>query len=161
MSDTSTDIPATGRQIRSLITAEGELELSLVDVDVPAPTGDQVLVRIEAAPINPSDLGLLFGGADMTAASASGTPDQPVVTATIAPPVLAAMAARVGESMAVGNEGGGVVVATGSSPGVGRGVPVPLPTREHPASRSTASTSRLSPGTRRTVRSPVPAGPAP
>ncbi|MET0909188.1 MAG: zinc-binding dehydrogenase [Ilumatobacteraceae bacterium] len=116
MSDASTAIPASGRQIRSLITADGELELSLVDVDVPTPTGDQVLVRIEAAPINPSDLGLLFGGADMTAASASGTPEQPVVTAPIAPPVLAAMAARVGESMAVGNEGGGVVVAAGSSP---------------------------------------------
>ncbi|MET0663858.1 MAG: NADH oxidase, partial [Ilumatobacteraceae bacterium] len=66
--------------------------------------------------INPSDLGLLFGGADMSAATASGTPERPLVTAPIAPPVLAAMTARVGESMAVGNEGGGVVVAAGSSP---------------------------------------------
>ncbi len=116
MSDTNTAIPATGRQIRSLITADGELHLSLVDVDVPTPTDDQVLVRIEAAPINPSDLGLLFGGADMSAATSSGTADRPVVTAPIAPPVLAAMTGRVGESMAVGNEGGGVVVAAGSSP---------------------------------------------
>ena len=116
MSDASTAVPAIGRQIRSLITTDGELELSLVDVDVPTPTDDQVLVRIDAAPINPSDLGLLFGGADMSAARATGTPDRPVVTAPIAPAVLAAMTARVGESMAVGNEGGGVVVAAGSSP---------------------------------------------
>jgi NADPH:quinone reductase len=116
MSDASTAVPATGRQIRSLITADGELHLSLVDIDVPTPTDDQVLVRIDAAPINPSDLGLLFGGADMSAATASGTPERPVVTAPIAPPVLAAMAGRVGDSMAVGNEGGGVVVAAGSSP---------------------------------------------
>ena len=116
MSDVNTAIPATGRQLRSLITADGELHLSLVDIDVPTPTDDQVLVRIDAAPINPSDLGLLFGGADMSAATASGTPERPVVTAPIAPAVLAAMAGRVGESMAVGNEGGGVVVAAGSSP---------------------------------------------
>ena len=116
MSDASTAIPTTGRQIRSLVTADGDVELSLADVDVPTPTDDQVLVRIEAAPINPSDLGLLFGGADMAAATASGTAERPVVTAPIAPPVLAAMAGRVGESMAVGNEGGGVVIAAGSSP---------------------------------------------
>ena len=116
MSDASTAIPTTGRQIRSLVTAHGDVELSLADVDVPTPTDDQVLVRIEAAPINPSDLGLLFGGADMAAATASGTSERPVVTAPIAPPVLAAMAGRVGESMAVGNEGGGVVIAAGSSP---------------------------------------------
>ncbi len=116
MSDASTAIPTTGRQIRSLVTADGDVELSLADADVPTPTDDQVLVRIEAAPINPSDLGLLFGGADMAAATASGTAERPVVTAPIAPPVLAAMAGRVGESMAVGNEGGGVVIAAGSSP---------------------------------------------
>ncbi|MET0662228.1 MAG: NADH oxidase, partial [Ilumatobacteraceae bacterium] len=94
MSDASTAVPAIGRQIRSLITTDGQLELSLVDVDVPTPSDDQVLVRIDAAPINPSDLGLLFGGADMSAATASGTPERPLVTAPIAPPVLAAMTAR-------------------------------------------------------------------
>ena len=110
------DVPTTCLQLRSLVTADGRLELSLVDIDVPTPRDDPVLVRIDAAPINPSDLGLLFGGADMTAATASGTPERPVVTAPIAPVVMAAMAARVGESMPVGNEGGGVVVAAGSSP---------------------------------------------
>ena len=68
------DFPSSALQLRSLVTADGQLELSLVDVDTPAPRDDQVVVRIEAAPINPSDLGLLFGGADMAAATSSGTP---------------------------------------------------------------------------------------
>ena len=67
------EVPTSALQLRSLVTAAGHLELSLVDVDVPTPRDDQVVVRIDAAPINPSDLGLLFGGADMTAATSSGT----------------------------------------------------------------------------------------
>ena len=116
MSDASTAVPAIGRQIRSLITTDGELELSLVDVDVPTPTDDQVLVRIEAAPINPSDLGLLFGGADMSAATVDGDARPTGRHRTDRAGGAAAMTGRVGESMAVGNEGGGVVVAAGSSP---------------------------------------------
>ncbi len=109
-------IPDTAAQLQSLVTAEGELHLSIAQVAVPQPKEDQVLVQVGAAPINPSDLGLLFGGADMTAAVASGTPDSPIVRAPISPPVLAALAGRVGQSLAVGNEGAGVVVAAGSSP---------------------------------------------
>lgn len=113
--------PSTALQLRSLVSNEGTdgggtLELSLADVDVPQPSEDQVLVRVEAAPINPSDLGLLFGGADMSAATASGTADRPVVSAPISAGALKAMAGRVGESLPVGNEGAGVVVAAGSSP---------------------------------------------
>jgi NADPH2:quinone reductase len=74
-----------------------------------------VVVRIEATPINPSDIGLLFGPADMGAAAFSGTPAQPVVTAPIPARAMPAMAARVGQSMPVGNEGAGVVIATGDS----------------------------------------------
>ncbi len=110
-----TDIPSTALQITSLVTATGTLELSLGDVDVPTPRHDQVLVRVEAAPINPSDLGLLFAAADMSAATASGTSDRPVVTAPISPAVMASLVARVGDSMPVGNEGAGVVVAAGDS----------------------------------------------
>jgi NADPH2:quinone reductase len=107
--------PATALQLQSLVTADGTLELSLATVDVPQPEPDEVVVRVEAAPINPSDLGLLFGTADMSTATASGSPDRPVVTATIPEKLRPAMAPRVGEPMAVGNEGGGVVVAAGSS----------------------------------------------
>ena len=102
-------------QLRSLIKASGELELSLVAVPVPEPGPDEVLIRVEAAPLNPSDLGLLFGAADMSTALGSGTAARPVVTAKVHDGLMKAMAARVGVSMPVGNEGAGVVVAAGSS----------------------------------------------
>lgn len=111
----STDSSA-GLQIRSTIKPEGVVELSLVSVETPAPGSDEVVVRIEGTPLNPSDLGLLFGGADMTKAEASGTADSPVVTAPIAPAVMKAMAGRVGDSLPVGNEGAGVVIQAGASP---------------------------------------------
>ena len=111
-----TDIPATALQIRSLITADRTLELSLDTFDVPTPRDDQVVVRVEAAPINPSDLGLLFGAADMREATAAGTAERPIVTAPVPDGAMAAMSARVGQSLPVGNEGAGVVVAAGSSP---------------------------------------------
>jgi NADPH:quinone reductase-like Zn-dependent oxidoreductase len=107
--------PDTALQLRSLIKASGELELSLARVPVPEPGPDEVLVRIEATPINPSDLGLLVGAADMSTAKASGAGDQAVVTATVPAPFMRAMAGRVDESMPVGNEGAGVVVEAGSS----------------------------------------------
>jgi NADPH2:quinone reductase len=110
------DIPATFRQIRSLVTADGELQLSIATVDTPQPGEHEVLVRMEAAPINPSDLGLLLAAADVTRATSTGPADSPVVTAPIAPQVMPGLAARVGESMPVGNEGCGVVVAAGSAP---------------------------------------------
>jgi NADPH2:quinone reductase len=102
-------------ELRSLVTRSSTLELSLMDVDVPAPAADEVLVRIEAAPINPSDLGLLFGPADMAAAVASGSATRPVVSAPIAAAAMPSQAARVDLSMPVGNEGAGTVIAAGSS----------------------------------------------
>lgn len=108
-------MPDTGLQLRSLVTEEGKLELFLVDVDIPEPGPDEVLVRVEAAPINPSDLALLFGFADMTTARAGGTPDRPTITADIPERLRGMVAARVGQSLPVGNEAGGVVIAAGSS----------------------------------------------
>lgn len=105
----------TARQIRSEISKEGRLTLSLASVDVPDPGPDEVTVRIEASPLNPSDLGLLFGPADMTTAKASGTADAPVVTADVPAPLLRGISARLDQSLPVGNEGAGVVVAAGDS----------------------------------------------
>src|ERR1700737_4947767 len=105
----------TGLQLRSLIKKSGELELSLAEVAIPEPAADEVVVRVEASPINPSDLGLLIGAADMTTAKASGTKEAPVVTAKVPEAAMQAMAGRLDESMPVGNEGAGVVVKTGSS----------------------------------------------
>ena len=105
----------TGLQLRSLIKKSGELEISLANVPTPEPGPDEVVVRVEASPINPSDLGLLVGAADMTTAKASGTKESPVITAKISEAGMKAMAGRLDESMPVGNEGAGVVIRTGSS----------------------------------------------
>ena len=103
-------------QLRSLIRANGELELSLHDEPIPEPQAHEVVIRVEASPMNPSDLGLLFGAADMGTAKVSGTPERPVVTATVPERGMPAMAGRLDQSMPVGNEGAGVVVKAGSSP---------------------------------------------
>jgi len=105
----------SGFQLRSLLKKSGELEISLVNVPTPEPSPDEVVVRVEGAPINPSDLGLLIGPADMSTANASGTKQSPVVTAKVPDAAMKAMAARLDESMPVGNEGAGVVIRTGSS----------------------------------------------
>ncbi|MDA7832939.1 zinc-binding dehydrogenase [Pseudomonadales bacterium] len=103
------------QQLRSTVTSSGQLKLELAQIEVPAPTSNEVLVRVEASPINPSDLGLLFGMADMSTAKASGTSDAPMITADIAPNILKALTARLDQALPVGNEGGGVVVAAGDS----------------------------------------------
>jgi NADPH2:quinone reductase len=103
-------------QLRSLVKASGELELSLVPVPIPEPGPDEVLVRIEASPINPSDLGLLIGPADVSTAKVSGTPERPVVTMAVPPQAMRMMAPRLDQSMPVGNEGAGTVVKAGASP---------------------------------------------
>jgi NADPH2:quinone reductase len=113
----SIDEARTGLQLRSLVRDDGTLELSLARVATPEPGPDEIVVRIEASPLNPSDLGLLFGSADMTTARASGTAESPVVTATIPEKLMKSMAGRVNESMPVGNEGAGVVIRAGSSAG--------------------------------------------
>ena len=112
----TTEVPASFLQLRSRITSGGELELSLVEVAHREPGPDEVLIRVEAAPINPSDLGLLLGSADLSTAKLSGTARQPVLTARVPQNALAALAARLDDSMPVGNEGAGVVVKAGSAP---------------------------------------------
>jgi NADPH:quinone reductase len=108
-------IPATALQMRSLVKADHTVELFLDTVEVPAPGPGEVVVRIEAAPINPSDLGLLFAGADVTAAVSAGSADRPVVTAPLPDAAIRAAAGRVGIPMPTGNEGAGTVVAAGQS----------------------------------------------
>ncbi len=112
MTDTS---KISGLQLRSLITKGGELQLSLAKVDLPEPGPDQVLVKVEATPINPSDLGLLLGPADLTTARSSGSGDGVTVTAKVPAATLPFLATRLDESMPVGNEGAGTVVKAGSS----------------------------------------------
>ena len=105
----------TGLQLRSLIKKSGELELSLVELPIPEPAADQVVVKVEATPINPSDLGLLIGPADMSTAQASGSGAGIKVTARVPEQALPFIAARLDQAMPVGNEGAGTVIKAGSS----------------------------------------------
>jgi NADPH:quinone reductase len=111
----STNPTRTGLQLRSLVKPSGELEISLLSVATPNPAPDEAVVRIEATPINPSDIGLLFGAADLKTAKVSGTLSNPVVTAQIPAQLMKSMAGRIGQSLPVGNEGAGLVVTAGSS----------------------------------------------
>jgi NADPH:quinone reductase len=102
-------------QLRSMVTEDGYLQLSLETLAVPDPAEDEVVIEIHAAPINPSDMGLLFGPGDMTTAEASGSADQPVIRAKIPEAMQRFAAPRAGQSLPCGNEGAGIVVAAGSS----------------------------------------------
>lgn len=112
----TSSVPATGLQLLSTVKPEGRLELALASVPTPEPKAEEIVVRVEATPINPSDLGLLLGGAEAGAVREVSGGERPVVTAPISPDALRAMSARLGQPMPVGNEGAGVVVAAGSSP---------------------------------------------
>jgi len=112
----TTSAPATALQLRSLVTGDQTVELFLDEAEVPDPGPNEVLIRVEAAPVNPSDLGLLLAGADFAAAAASGSPERPVITAPLPPAAMRAMRARIGVPMPAGNEGAGTVVAAGSAP---------------------------------------------
>lgn len=111
-----TDLPDTNLVMLTLVKPEGELEVFFERRPMPAPKPHEVLVKVQATPINPSDLGLLFGGADMSTARASTRDGLPVITADVPPPGMRAMAGRIGEALPIGNEGSGVVVAAGDSP---------------------------------------------
>ena len=107
--------PDSGLRLQSVVTPDQTLQIFLESVSVPEPRPDDVVVRVEAAPVNPSDLGMLFAGADLAAAEATGSPDRPVVTAPIPDAAMSAVRGRVGTPIPVGNEGAGTVVAAGSS----------------------------------------------
>jgi NADPH:quinone reductase-like Zn-dependent oxidoreductase len=109
-------LPDNALELRSTVTSHGTVELSLADVPVPTPAGNQVLVRVEASPINPSDLGVLIPGADMSTATVAGTPERPIVTASLGDGALAGLSARIDKPLPVGNEGAGTVVAAGDQP---------------------------------------------
>src|SRR5579863_7794158 len=103
-----------GRELRSKIDPDGKLTLSLEEVVILTPGDDEIIVRVEAAPINPSDLGLLLGPADLATLS-EGRSGGPNLTFNVPPSRLKAVAARIGQSLAVGNEGAGAVVAAGKN----------------------------------------------
>jgi NADPH2:quinone reductase len=109
-------IPTSGLQMRSLIKPNCELEISLVDAPTPTPGPLEVVVRVEATPLNPSDIGLLFGAADIQTRVLSGTSTHPLVTMKIPERAMKSMQGRLDQSLPVGNEGAGTVIAAGTSP---------------------------------------------
>jgi NADPH:quinone reductase len=109
-----TDVPAHAQQLRTTVTAGGTVELSVDEVEVPSPGPNQLLIRVEAAPINPSDMGLLFAGADPGEFRWVGSADRPMVSASLPEAARRASRERVGQSLSAGNEGAGTVVAAGA-----------------------------------------------
>lgn len=103
-------------QLVSTISEDNKLTIALQDIGMKQPGDDQVVIRIEAAPLNPSDLAVMLSVADMTTAKQSGTEQNPIITADVPPKFMSAVKTRVGKATAVGNEGAGTVVAAGSSP---------------------------------------------
>ena len=110
------DLPTQNLQMVTLVKPEGLLELSLAEVPVQAPRPDQVVVKVLAAPINPSDLGLLVGASDISTARAISRNGHPAIEADVPASGMRAMAGRVGDALPLGNEGSGIVVAAGDSP---------------------------------------------
>ncbi len=104
------------KEIRSKVTNEGNIEISIANVEKPIPSADEVLIKVEAAPINPSDLGLLLSfAADLSSINKSGSGNETVTTMKIHPALMGAMKPRLDESMQVGNEGAGVVIDAGEN----------------------------------------------
>src|SRR3981081_3943421 len=102
-------------ELRSKITSEGQLELWLEEMTVPKPAADELVVRIDAAPLNPSDLILLLGPAEPASIKAGGTPALPTASANIPPEHMPGLKARLDRALPAGNEGAGIVVDAGSA----------------------------------------------
>lgn len=101
----------TGKQLFTTLESDGTLTLAIEDVTFPEPKGNQVLVKMEAAPINPSDLAILTGAADFE--NAEYSPGK--VVAKMPEPFNSGQKSRHGQKLPAGNEGAGTVVATGDS----------------------------------------------
>ncbi len=108
--------PATYLQMLSTVTEDAQLRMELVEKPFPTPEAHEVVIRVEATPINPSDQGVMFGWSNMSSASSSGSGIKTVLTAPVTPQGMGIMKARIGQNLPVGNEGAGTVVAAGDSP---------------------------------------------
>ena len=114
----------SGLELRTVITSGGELRLWLEGREVPELAADEVLVRVQATPVNPSDIGVLFGPADLSTLRNIGTIARPEIVASVPAPRLASVTGRLDQPLHAGNEGAGVVIAAGkdAQSALGRGV---------------------------------------
>ena len=104
----------TTLELRSLMTPGGELRLTLEEVPLAGPGPDEVVIRVDAAPINPSDIGVMFGPADISTLRGETSAGRPLATAGIPAQLMHVVAARAGKALPTGNEGAGVVVDAGA-----------------------------------------------
>jgi NADPH2:quinone reductase len=100
-------------ELRSKVTSEGALELWLDEFSVSEPSAGELIVRIDAAPVNPSDMILMFGPADLSTIRVERSSGRPAVSASIPPSRLAGVANRLDQALPVGNEAAGVVIRAG------------------------------------------------
>ncbi|WP_211304504.1 hypothetical protein [Umezawaea tangerina] len=109
-------VPETSLQLQSRLSPDARLHLGLATVPVARPAADEVVIRVEAAPVNPSDIGAMIGPADVSRTRVERSGDAPEISMPMPPEAMPALAARVGPAVPAGVEGAGVVVAAGSSP---------------------------------------------
>ncbi len=103
-------------EIRTKVTKEGNVELSIGQQTIPRPNDEEVIIKVEAAPINPSDLGLLLSfAADLKSISTSGEGNETITSMPIHPKLMGGMKSRLDLSMTAGNEGAGIVVDAGKN----------------------------------------------
>jgi len=112
----TTSMPATYLQMLSTVTEDAQLRMELVEKPFPTPKAHEVVIRVEATPINPSDQGVMFGWSNMANGAHAGSGTDTVFTAPVTPQGMGIMKARIGQNLPVGNEGTGTVVAAGDSP---------------------------------------------
>jgi NADPH2:quinone reductase len=104
----------TSKEIRSTVTSDGTVEISIVNAAMPVPSENEVLIKVEAAPINPSDLALLISfAADLDSIELSEADEASKTTIKIRPGLMAALKGRVDQPLSAGNEGAGIVVGAG------------------------------------------------
>ncbi len=103
------------KQLFTTVTDDGKLVLSIEPYAVPEPEDHQVVVQMEAVPINPSDLGLLLSPAQMDTVRSETVDGHPALVADVDPAMMRIFAGRKGKKLPAGNEGAGKVVAAGAS----------------------------------------------
>lgn len=108
------DLPKTTRRLVSTVRNDGVLELNIQTTELAACKDDEVLIQVEAAPLNPSDQAVMFAFADLSTARQTGSAAEPVIEADIPKQAMPMLKARIDKAMPIGNEGSGTVIATGS-----------------------------------------------
>jgi len=106
---------ADAKQLFTTVTNDSKLVLSVEPFDVPEPKDHEVVVEMQAVPINPSDLGLLTAPANIDTLRTETVGGHPALVADIDPAMAPYFSGRAGQKLPAGNEGAGKVVAAGSS----------------------------------------------